>query len=318
MKGKTIFNNALFQAIRIEELIGLVLITFTLVFACLSNLYIMINELPYSQNITVSFFRIFASAFFTLVFYWLILFRAENKIFQIIRDFVPFIFVLVIYFNLQDTIFLINPHDIHYTLVNLDGKLFGVQPSVWAEQFYDPLLTDWFALAYLNYYLGLLYIKKQYQNFRTVMLTVMISYFIGFVAYIFFPASSPYLVISELYQIDIWEDTSIFSWITRSIVDLSPYRVRDAFPSMHNAIVLLTLIMAWRYHRTYFWIQLPLAISLPVATVYLRYHYVVDIIGALPVIALALYISPFLEQKWKQFQKRNAFFEGGVGESGVN
>jgi len=240
------------------------------------------------------------------------------------RDFAPFLFVLVIYLNLQDTIFIVNPHDIHQTLVNLDGMLFGVQPSVWAEQFYNPVLTEWFALSYLNYYvmtlilLGLLYRKKQYQNFRTVMLTMMISYFIGFVAYIFFPASSPYLVIPELYQTDIWQDTSVFSWMTRSLVDLSPHRVRDAFPSMHNAIILLTMIMAWRYQRTFFWIQLPLAISLPLATIYLRYHYVVDIIGALPVIAIALYITPHLELNWKQLQRQNATLELDRGESGVN
>lgn len=141
------------------------------------------------------------------------------------------------------------------------------------------------------------------------MVTMMISYFIGFISYIIFPASSPYLVIPELYQVDIWKDTSFVSWLTYNIVDLSPPRVRDAFPSMHNAIVLLTMIMAWRYHRTFFWIQLPLAISLPFATVYLRYHYAVDIIGALPLVAVGLYISPRLEHKWRQVQSRNSSFE---------
>ncbi len=300
------------------------LIGFTILFASLSNLYVSLNHLQQLHLLVLNVLRILASILFIVYFYTSIIYRANNKAFQLFRDFVPFLFVLIIFFNLQDAIFLINPHDIHHTLARLDGKLFGIQPSVWAEQFYSPRLTDWLALSYLNYYvmtlilLGLLYLKKQYESFRIVMLTMMISYFIGFVGYLIFPASSPYLVIPELYHIDIWKDTSFISWLTYTIVDMSPHRVRDAFPSMHNAIALLTMIMAWRYHRTFFWIQLPLAISLPFATVYLRYHYVVDIIGAIPVIMVALYISPLLERKWQNYQKHKISLHDTINESGVN
>jgi membrane-associated phospholipid phosphatase len=314
MRKNTLINNPLIPALRIEEVIGLLLITFAVFFASFSNLYVYVSELPEAQNIATNVARILASIMFTLLFFRSILVYGENRWFQIFRDFAPFLSVLIIYFNLQDTIFLINPQDIHHTLVYLDKMLLGMQPSVWAEKYYHPLLTEWFSLTYLNYYfmtpilLGLLYLNKRYESFRIIMVTMMISYSMGFVCYTIFPAASPYLVIPELYSVDIWKDTSLFSWLTYTIVDMSPHRVRDAFPSMHNAIVLLTMIMAWRYHRTYFWIQLPLAMSLPFATVYLRYHYVVDIVGALPVIALALYISPRLEQKWIQFQKRIASF----------
>ncbi|MCF7825754.1 MAG: phosphatase PAP2 family protein [Candidatus Marinimicrobia bacterium] len=324
MKERFIINNTLLQALRVEELIGLGLIAFTILFASFANLYVYVIQLPEAQNLPLNISRILVSIFFTFLFYRSILYQARNKGFQIIRDFMPFIFILIIYFNIQDAIFIIHPQDIHHILATLDGKLFGIQPSVWAEQFYHPRLTDWFALTYINYYvmtlilLVILYRKQQYREFRILMLTMMISYFIGFVSYIIFPASSPYLVISKLYHTDIWKDTSIISGLTRSIVDMAPHRVRDAFPSMHNAIVLLTMIMAWRYHRTFFWIQLPLAISLPLATVYLRYHYVVDIMGALPVVAVALFISPRLELRWKAYQKQNALLDDTLGESGVN
>ncbi|MBT3253464.1 MAG: hypothetical protein HN995_14295 [Candidatus Marinimicrobia bacterium] len=324
MKKHTLFANTLLQTLRIEELIGIVLITFTIIFASYANLYLMMNGSNASQNVAVNFLRIFTSGLLTFLFCRSILYHTSNKVFQFVRDFLPVLFVLIIYYNLQDAIFILNPRDIHHTLINLDGKLFGIQPTVWAERFYHPRLTDWFSFTYLNYYfmtlilLGLLYLKQRYDDFRVIVATIMIGYFIGFISYIIFPASSPFLVIPEAYEVDIWKDTSFFSWLTYTIVDLSPHRVRDAFPSMHNAIVLLTLILAWRYHRTYFWIQLPLAISLPFATVYLRYHYVVDIIGAIPVIALALYLTPRLVLRWRQFQDKNTSLEDNLGESGVN
>ncbi len=318
------FIDTLLQTLRIEELLGLMLIVFAIVFATYANLQFVMDQSLDSRDITLNFLRIVASALFAISFNRLILLHSENRIIRIARDFAPFLFVLVIYFNLQDAIFILNPTDIHYTLLKLDGKLFGLQPTVWAEQLYHPRITDLLSLSYLNYYfmtpilLAILYLKGKTESFRVIMLTIMISYFIGFVCYLLFPASSPYLVIPELYTVDIWQDTSFFSWLTYTIVDMSPHRVRDAFPSMHNAIVLLSIILAYRYHRPYFWIQLPLAAALPFATVYLRYHYVVDIIGAIPVVALALYLSPRLEMRWTQFQINYASPGDELGGNGVN
>lgn len=281
----------------------------TIILSSILNAYSFKLELMSSAQFFVNSSRIFASFLFMTSFYSGLYLKVWAGRLQMMRDFAPFLFILVIYFNIQDVIYLFNPEDIHYRLLDWDNFLFGIQPTVWIEQFYHPRLTDWFALTYLNYYiitlvlLFILYRKARLNHFRTVMVTMMISYYIGFVCYLFFPASSPYLVIPHYYAFDIWENTSFISWLTYTLVDLSPHRVRDAFPSMHNGIVLLTMIMAWRYHRTYFWIQLPLAISLPMATIYLRYHYAVDLIAALPVIGFALVLTPWLEEKWQAYQQ---------------
>lgn len=296
---------------------------FTLIFASIANIQAYLNEGIQTQDFLLNLSRILIPAILLAFFSQALVTQTENKTFQWIRDFTPFLFVLVIYFNIQDTIFLINPNDVHHALAELDHTFFGTQPSVWMEQYYHPRLTDWFALSYLNYYvislilLILLYHRKQFQVFRIVMVTLMVSYYMGFIGYMFFPASSPYLVMSDLYQVDIWQNTSLISWLTESVVNLAPYRVRDAFPSMHNAITLLTMIMAWRYHRPLFWVQLPLALSLAPATVYLRYHYVVDIFAALPVVALAFFLTPRLEKRWMHFQKQLPSMAKNIKNSGV-
>jgi len=298
----------LIQSLRPEEVIGMSIITLTIIFASVCNLNVYFNDLPESGNLLLNLVRIVASALFVFLLFRALVHPPANGYFQIFRDFVPFLFILVIYFNIQDTILLIHPQDIHQNLVDLDELLFGVQPTVWIEQFFHPRLTDWFSLSYLYYYvitlilLGLLYLNKEFENFRVVMVTMMVCYYIGFVAYMIFPAASPYLVIPEHYSVDIWKDTSFISWAVYSIVDMAPPRARDAFPSLHNAIMFLTMILAWRYHRQFFWYSLPLAVSLPLATVYLRYHFVVDIIAALPVVLLALYLTPLLEEKWTELR----------------
>src|SRR5208337_444080 len=56
---------------------------------------------------------------------------------------------------------------------------------------------------------------------------------------------------------------------------------RDVFPSMHVAISFLVWLYALRNSRPLFWILSPRILSLWVSTIYLRYHYLVDVVAGL-------------------------------------
>jgi len=244
---------------------------------------------------------------FMLSFLWLISSFPQRTL--ILRDFAPFLFIIAIYLRIHDLILLLNPEDFHFALADLEALLFGVQPTVWMEQYYHPVLTDWFAVAYMHYYLVtltlviMLYVQNRSAAFRKLMLTMMMTYYLGFMGYLLFPAASPYLVMPEAYSVDVWANTGFPSRLLQWIVSLSPSRARDAFPSLHNAITFLTLLAAWRYSRPFFWIQLPFALSLSLATVYLRYHFVLDIFAGLLVVSAAIYVAPILENWWLQKQE---------------
>jgi membrane-associated phospholipid phosphatase len=62
--------------------------------------------------------------------------------------------------------------------------------------------------------------------------------------------------------------------------------------------------MAWRFHKGLFWIFLPIGVSLIVATVYLRHHYIVDIYAGLFLCAAVWYITPYIDGKWRAYQAR--------------
>lgn len=58
--------------------------------------------------------------------------------------------------------------------------------------------------------------------------------------------------------------------------------VYDVFPSLHIALTLSLLLHDWREHRLRFWLLLPSSLILAASTLYLRYHYAVDLLaGAL-------------------------------------
>jgi membrane-associated phospholipid phosphatase len=54
---------------------------------------------------------------------------------------------------------------------------------------------------------------------------------------------------------------------------------RDCFPSGHTEIPLLTLWLARRYRRKLFLVYLPITAAMIFSTVYLRFHYVVDVLA---------------------------------------
>ena len=68
---------------------------------------------------------------------------------------------------------------------------------------------------------------------------------------------------------------------------------RDCFPSGHTELTLLVLYYARKFHRKTFWWLLPLGTGVIISTVYLRYHYVVDVVaGALLTVAIVMMAKP--------------------------
>jgi membrane-associated phospholipid phosphatase len=77
-----------------------------------------------------------------------------------------------------------------------------------------------------------------------------------------------------------------------------------SIPSPHAAAATIMWVMAYRYHRTSFWILTPIVLSLYVSTFYGRYHYVTDAIVGVLVAGLALIVAPWLMNLWNKIAER--------------
>ncbi len=238
------------------------------------------------------------------------LFITILKRWKFIRDWLPFGFCIAIYTNLHDTIYFVNPNDIQNTLMAIDQWLFGVQPCVWAERFVNPVLTDIFTFCYsLFFFYGpvvalTLYLKKQETPFRHTMLSIILGFYIGYFLYILFPAAPPRYVLRHEFSIKL---SGEFLEQTRQIINIAAHKSRGAFPSLHTAGTLIALVCAWRYIRWMFWVLLPFGIGLIVGTVYLRHHYVIDLIAGAFLAPLAIWVGARVD-KWWDFV-RNRFIE---------
>ena len=56
---------------------------------------------------------------------------------------------------------------------------------------------------------------------------------------------------------------------------------RDAMPSLHTITAFLIMYLSWKFKSKSFYFYLPYFLCMVAATIYLRYHYVVDIAGGL-------------------------------------
>lgn len=296
------------QSLRIEEIIFLIFLLPSIFITLKANWYFYRSVEEHSKKIEGGLWRIIVTILLMLIFYWYLWFRPDKRVFKFIREVAPFIFAIAIYTNLHDTIHFVNPHDVHFQLNAIDEWMFGVSPTVWAERFYRPWLTDWLSFAYMNYFwitvilVMYMYYKQERREFRTVMLTMMLCYYGGYMLYIAFPAAPPRLALAPLYTIDIFKGTSLISDSARAVVNISSASARGAFPSLHCTITFLTLGMAWRFHKGLFWLFLPIGVSLIVATVYLRHHYIIDIYAGLLLCIGVWYLTPFIDSRWRAFQ----------------
>lgn len=209
---------------------------------------------------------------------------SRNRAADLFRSIIfPVVCVLVIFDSLGLLVHDINPKDIDPVLIRLDYLILGGYPTVMLETIQRPFLTDVLQLAYSSYYflpisLGLLLkIKGREEEFDRVVFFILLCFYLSYVGYILFPALGPRYTIDHLQSSEL-KGMFITGPIQDFLNRLEGIK-RDAFPSGHTAVVLVVAGLAYRYHRGFFYVTLPVIVLLIFSTVYCRYHYAVDVIG---------------------------------------
>jgi membrane-associated phospholipid phosphatase len=214
---------------------------------------------------------------------------------RFVRWWYPVFLIPLIFTELQWLVHPINPVDIDPQLIAIDYALFGVHPTLWLERFTVPWLTEYMQLAYMAFY-GLplvlcvpLYRQGRWPAFRVSMCAMLLGYYGSYWLYFLTPARGPrfYLAADQTIPLTgLWLTTPM-----RTAINTLEGVQRDAFPSGHTAIALIILVMAGRYQPRLFYPLLVVTVSLMVSTVYLRYHYVIDVVAGVLLAAVCLGVT---------------------------
>ncbi|MGC1455883.1 MAG: phosphatase PAP2 family protein [Nitrospirota bacterium] len=219
------------------------------------------------------------------------------KILSTIRVFAPIAIIAVIFNSLGGLISGIGSRHYDDTLIRMDYALFGAHPAVWMERFSNPLLTGLLQAAYISYYgmpiaLALiLYFRENKNAFNSAVFAIVLCFYLSYIGYLLVPAVGPRFTLSHVQTTDLAADP-LTLWV-RQALDGLEHNKTDAFPSGHTAVALVTLVYSWKYReKVLFRILVPAVSALIVSTVYLRYHYVVDVIAGVLLAALTVLIAP--------------------------
>jgi membrane-associated phospholipid phosphatase len=227
--------------------------------------------------------------------------KAMGKTGTFFHHFSPIPFVVLIYESLGDLIQYLQP-DVDPWLIQIDFSIFGVQPTLWMEQWIVPWFTDIMSLAYLSYYfipvvlIAVLYLKDRMAEFDRSMFVLAFGYYVSFIGYILFPAIGPRYALTHLYSIPL--EGSFITDFVRDALNALEHNKRDCMPSGHTQIVLMVLFLAYRYQKFLFYLFFPIISALILSTVYLRYHYVIDLLVGMALAIGCMIFGPRLYGWW--------------------
>jgi membrane-associated phospholipid phosphatase len=215
--------------------------------------------------------------------------RTENRALQIARHWYPLAIYIFFFEELQGLVHAIFPGWFDGRLISFDYNFAGVHPAAWLVRFANPALNDFMQFSYMTYFLylvilpAILYAQGKRAAFWTVMVSTAIAHYSVYVIAVLLPVESPYFALASLHLAPL-----AGGGFTTTIEFIERFGRVDgaAFPSAHVAGSMVALLAARRYKPWLFWICLPFFLSMCVATVYGRYHYVADVLAGIVVGAI--------------------------------
>jgi membrane-associated phospholipid phosphatase len=143
-----------------------------------------------------------------------------------------------------------------------------------------------------------LYNQEQKPGLYESIFVFVLGYYLSYIGYLLFPAIGPRFTMAQLYTVPL--DGGVITDFLRDSLNNLEHNKRDCMPSGHTQIALITLGLAFRHSRKLFYIYLPMVLGLILATVYLRYHYVVDVLAGALLAAICLALGPWLFRWWEK------------------
>jgi membrane-associated phospholipid phosphatase len=233
-----------------------------------------------------------------------------------LRDWGPIFLLSLVFANLEVYSTFFRDRVIDDYLYRFDMAVFGCEPTVVLSRLNIPLLTDWMAIAYTSYIVtpvllsAFVLLRGRRAEFREMMTAAVLQLYSAFLICLVFPAGPPRyyaaLVQGGFDPPALESFFGLYEVQQISFDRMDPLSTRSAFPSLHCALALFTLVYAWRYgdavfpkhRRLFFYLALPVVVSLWVSVVYLRHHWILDIVAGWLVAWLACYLAPRMRRAW--------------------
>lgn len=277
----------------------------TFIYGIVTAVYILLfySGIENSSALLLNRLYIFA-ALFAIMF---VTEKFENIATRFIRYVVPFALIAYWY---PETYFLNHALDKTGPLASLAGDLvvpnldkffdeldiwlFGCSPAmVFSEALPRPIVSEIMYFGYFAYYLIFavvfgFYFFARPQLAEQAMFYSLCSFFIFYILFIFIPVSGPQFYYP--YPDNQVPDGYLFTSIMRGLQTVGE-KPTGAFPSSHVGLTMISMYLLFKEEKKLFYIILPVAIILIASTVYIKAHYLIDVIASFVLTPVILLIS---------------------------
>ena len=262
--------------------------------------------------------------FLTIIFVFLLAYTAETYRYKILRIIHYLYLIPLVLLTFKEIYFLIRslrPNDYDQFLINVDRWIFGGDPTVFLYNFSHPVITEILQIIYGIFYflpiiLGIALLRKRkIVETDFAIFTVIYGFFLSYLGYFALPAIGPRFTLHN-FQIENIELPGLFLTnflrdVTNTVESiprgtLNPENIvqRDVFPSGHTMITLIVIYFSIKLKSRSRFFLVPIGTMLIFATVYLRYHYVIDLVGGLIFMIFCVFTSPFIFNWWSRLSER--------------
>jgi len=233
----------------------------------------------------------------------------EAPLFAMLRRFYIIPIVYLMYDQVHMLVPIVHPVDYDTQLIAADRWIFGVDPTHWFQQFASPLLTEYFQICYFLFYVMPimqaveLWKRGDMQKLDLFTRGIAFCYFISYLGYFVMPAIGPRFTLHDFSHLDaelpgflltpwIRDMIDVGGGIAQGIVNPQAIVNRDCMPSGHTMMTVVNIYFGLKFKSRFRYIFVVIGGSLIISTVYLRYHYAVDVIVGILLAAIFLPIEP--------------------------
>lgn len=255
---------------------------------------------------------------------YFIAYTAETYRFKILRILHYLYLIPLVLLTFKEVYYLIRPlrpYDYDNLLIEIDRWIFGADPTVLLHQISNPILTEILQIIYGLFYflpiiLGIALLRKRkLVEADFALFTIIYGFFLSYMGYFALPAIGPRFTLhdfhNENFDLPGLLVTNFLRNITNTVESIPPGTLnpeqivqRDVFPSGHTMITLVVIYLSIKLKSRSRFFLVPVGILLIFATVYLRYHYVIDLIGGALFMLFCVITSPALFNWWSRLTNR--------------
>lgn len=200
------------------------------------------------------------------------------------------VILLASFFQLREILPAVSPWSLDADIYAFDTRVFGFEASVALDRYVTPATTEWFAFFYFLYFLILsvhvlpmVFWNKDPHLLNRFATGILLLFMAAHILYMVVPGYGPYWYLKDTFHHEL-QGGVFWRWV-RETVDAGGAQ-KDIFPSLHTAAPTFFAIFSFRHRDRfpfkYTWpVMTFVATQIIVATMFLRWHYLVDIVAGL-------------------------------------